>query len=146
MAAMDDATYVREVVAKDPWAARLGLETREAGEGRALLALRPRPEHLNGMGRVHGGALCALAEHAVAVAANATRHPALVYECKVNFLAEARPEEELLAEARCLSRGGRLALWEVRVTAPDGGLKAVAQGVTYHRPDLAGRNGGGDRG
>ena len=133
MQAAEKLRYAEEVVAKDPVASEFGIELERLEKERALVSLVPEARHLNGMGRVHGTTYYALVDQAMAVAANTIPGSALVYECKVTFLAATAAGEKLLAEAVPLSRGRRLWLWEVKVTGQGGGLKAVAQGVTYHR-------------
>ena len=125
--------YAENVVAKDPVASDLGIELERLEKERALVSLVPRARHLNGMGRVHGTTYYALVDQAMAIAANTISGTALVYECKVNFLAATAPGEKLLAEATPLSRGRKLRLWEIKVSNENGDLKALAQGVTYHR-------------
>ena len=127
--------YAAQVVARDPVSLELGINLERVESGGAVVSLVPRQRHMNSMGRVHGTTLYALVDQAMAVAANTIGGSALVYECKVNFLAASALGEKLMAEARPLSRGRVLCLWEIRVTGEGGELKALAQGVTYHRND-----------
>ena len=128
----EDLRFAREVVGNDPLAVFLGIQVAELEEGRAVVTLLPRPEHLNALERVHGSTLYALADQAAAVAANAVGRPALIVEGKVNFLRAAPPDRPLRAEARAIDRGRRLSLWDVRITA-QGELVATAQVMAYHR-------------
>jgi acyl-CoA thioesterase len=128
----EDLRFAREVVGNDPLAVFLGIQVAELEEGRAVVTLQPRPEHLNALDRVHGSTLYALADQAAAVAANAVGRPALIVEGKVNFLRAAPPHRLLRAEARAIDRGRRLSLWEVHITA-GGELVATAQVMAYHR-------------
>ena len=122
----------RRVVGGDPLASFLGLSVEEVGPARAVIGLAPGPQHLNALGRVHGSAIYALADQAVAVAANTLEGGALLCETKINFLAGGEPGQKLLATAAPLDIKRKLSLWEVRVTAPDGRLVALAQVLAYH--------------
>lgn len=128
----DQIAYARRVVGQDPMATLLGLQVEEVAPGRAVLSLVPGPRHQNSLGRVHGTALYALADQAAAVAANTLPGGVLLCECKINFLAGASPGVKLVATAQALDVKRKLSLWEVRVSAPDGTLVALAQALAYH--------------
>lgn len=130
---MDPLRYAREVVGRDPVAREMGLEVVELSEARAVIGLTPRPRHLNALDRVHGSTLYALADQALAVAANTLGGSALVLECKINFLAAAEPDKALRAEAVPIKLGRKICLWEVAVRDVDDRLVASAQGLTFHQ-------------
>lgn len=129
----DPLEYARETVGKDPVAIHLGLKVAELAEAHAVISLVPAAQHLNAVDRVHGSTLYALADQALAVAANTMGSRALVVECKINFLSAALPEKELRATAKPIKLGRKLCLWEVNITDPDQRLVAVAQGLTFHQ-------------
>lgn len=124
--------YARTVVGGDPLAAELGLQVEEVSEGRAVVSLRPRARHLNSLGRVHGSTLYALADQAMAVAANTLEQRALIVQASINFLDKALPGEKLLATAQARDVGRRLSLWEVTISDQQGRTVALAQGLGYH--------------
>ena len=124
--------YARQVVGADPMASFLGIRVEDVAEARAVVSLEPGPQHLNGLGRVHGSAIYALVDQAVAVAANTLEGSAVIFESKVNFLSGAAPAARLTATAQPLDQKRKLSLWEVRVLAPDGALVALAQVMAYH--------------
>jgi acyl-CoA thioesterase len=125
--------YAREVVAKDPMATHLGIELLEVGEAHARLSVKVRPEYCNALSLAHGMLISSLADQCVAVASNTSEERALLTELKVNYLAAAKPGQELMAEARSIDRKRILGLWEVRITQADR-LIAVAQALTYSQP------------
>ena len=94
----------------------LGAEIREAEPGRALCAVRLRPEHMNANHTPMGGAIFTLADFAFAVAANGFAERVTVSQAvSITFLSPARGGE-LLAQARCLKAGRTTCLYEVEVT------------------------------
>ena len=68
----------------DAFAKLLGVELLAAAEGSARLKFDPRPEHLNGLGGVHGGVIFALADIAFAVACNTRGHAAVGINAHIN--------------------------------------------------------------
>lgn len=133
MTPSDSISYARDVVGKDPVATHLGIVVEEVEAGRAVVSLVPQAHHLNAVGRVHGTIVYALADQAVAVAANSLGGSALHFESRINFLAGGAPDQKLTATALPLDLKRKLSLWEVKVTAPDGGLVALAQSMAYHQ-------------
>ncbi|MCB2191587.1 MAG: PaaI family thioesterase [Deltaproteobacteria bacterium] len=124
--------YARQVVGTDPVATQLGIQVVDVQEGKATLSLLPQAHHLNSLGRVHGSTLYALADQAMAVAANTLENPALMVETHISFLAKAEPDERLLATASRRDAGRKLSLWEVEITDKGGRLIALASGRGYH--------------
>ena len=125
-------TFAAEVVGRDPVARELGIVVEDVSRGRAVVSLVPQARHLNALDRVHGSTMYALADQAVAVAANTLESTALVLEMKINFLAAVREGEKLVATARMRDEKRRVSLWEVEIAGP-GGLAALALGTGYHR-------------
>lgn len=96
-----------------------GFELRDHDGGTASVAFRPRAEHAQEYGVVHGGIVSALAD----TAAVYTILPGLgagermtSIEFKVNFLAGATPERgEVVARARLVRKGRTVAVASVDV-------------------------------
>jgi len=131
----DAVRYAREVVGKDPMAVHLGIEVLAVEENFARVALSVRPEYLNALDRAHGITVYALADQALAVAANSAGGSAGVLESKINFLNGAPEGARLVAEAHPVERKWTIGLWnvEVRQEGTDT-LIATCQGLTYHKP------------
>jgi uncharacterized protein (TIGR00369 family) len=92
---------------KSPFAEVLGLEPVEAIPGRVVLRLPFSESLLQSLGRVHGGALFSLADHASGWAVYSTLEPnerAATLEMKINYIA-ALHNEDCLAEARVIHKG-----------------------------------------
>lgn len=133
MSALEERlAYARQVVGEDPVATLLGIQVLAVEQGRATVSLVPQAQHLNALGRVHGSTLYALADQAIAVAANTMDDPALVVESHISFLAKAEPERRLLAKAEVRSASRKLSLWEVEISDEDDRLVALAVGRGYH--------------
>ncbi len=124
--------YARQVVGTDPMATLLGIAVEEVSEGRAVVSLLPQAHHLNSLARVHGSTLYAMADQAMAVAANTLPDPALVVESHISFLGKAEPDRRLLATASLRNATRKLSLWEVEISDEAGRLVALASGRGYH--------------
>jgi acyl-CoA thioesterase len=130
----DAIRYARDVVGGDPMARHLGIEVLEVAENFARVALNVRPEYLNALDRAHGITVYALADQALAVAANSGGGSAMVLESKINFLNGVPAGARLVAEARPVERKRTIGLWNVEVRQEGTGvLVATCQGLTYHK-------------
>lgn len=116
--------------ADDAFAKQLGVELLAAGHGNAKVRFIARPEHLNGLGGVHGGVIFALADIAFAVACNTRGHAAVGINAHINFINGASGGE-IHAEARELSYKSRLAHYLVDITNNTGTLLAQFSGMSY---------------
>ncbi len=107
-----------------------GLEFVDAGEGWARASMKIRDDMLNGHGVAHGGMIFALADTAFAWACNGRNVVTFAQNATISFLSKAEPGETLVAEAREAGVAGRSGVYEVRVTADDGRIVAVFQGLS----------------
>jgi uncharacterized protein (TIGR00369 family) len=85
----------------------LGFEPVEAAPGRVVLRLPFNDELLQSFGRVHGGAIFALADHASGWAAYTMLDPGercATLEMKINYIA-AVDNEDCIAVAQVIHRG-----------------------------------------
>ena len=98
MAPNDPARLVARLMKGDRWAAVAGARLAEAREGYARVTMRLRPDHLNGVGVVQGGAVFTLADFAFAVASNSHGTVAVALDVTITF-ARASRTGVLTAEA-----------------------------------------------
>lgn len=107
-----------------------GIEIEEAREGYARIAMRLRPDMLNGHGIAHGGMLFALADTAFAYACNGRNLRTVAAQASIVFLDQARDGERLVAEAEEEALVGRSGVYSVRVTGEDDRAIAAFQGFS----------------
>lgn len=125
----DNVRYVRGWAEVAPFYRTLGIAVEDVAPGRVRLRLEVDERHLNGDGIVHGGVLPALADAAMGSAArtlHGERAQMLTAESNIRYL---RPIDGgvILAEARIVKSGRRVAFVEVDVTDATGEL--VARGA-----------------
>jgi acyl-CoA thioesterase len=121
-----DQEQLQRYTAKAPFAGLLGLEAVTAEPGRVLLRLPFSESLLQTLGRVHGGALFALADHASGWAAFSTLargEKCATLEMKINYIA-AVYDEDCLAEARVLHKGRTSVVVEAEIKTAAGRLVA----------------------
>ncbi len=129
---------VRQILSQDRFAAHSGITLEHVDSGHARARMRIRPEHLNGVGIVQGGAIFTLADFAFAAACNSTGATAVAIDVSISFL-KAVTQGELVAEAREEAASRRISTTLVRVTDEAGALVAVFKGTAYRKPDGEGR-------
>ena len=105
----------------------LGIRFVHATKDRLVTELTMRDELTTVGGRLHGGAIMALADTTGATAAALNLPPGAAtttLESKTNFFAGGR-SGVIRAEATPLHRGGRTTVWQTRVTDESGKLLAL---------------------
>ena len=112
--------------ADSPFAQLLGFEPVEATPGRVLLRMPFSDKLLQSLGRVHGGALFALADHASGWAAHTVLEQGercATLEMKINYIAAVH-DEDCVAEARVVHRGRTSVVIETEIRTADQRLVA----------------------
>ncbi len=116
--------------AEDRASSRLGMRLDEVAPGRASLSMPVTESMTNGHGICHGGFIFALADSAMAFAANPRGEPAVAQHAAITFVRPARVGDVLMAEAVERMHAGRSGMYDVRVCTEDGGLVAEFRGHT----------------
>lgn len=109
-----------------PFAEMLGFEPVEEEPGHVLLRLPFSEKLMQSLGRVHGGAIFSLADHASGWAAYSTleaNERCATLEMKINYIA-ALQNEDCLADARVIHRGRTSIVIETDIKTPEGRLVA----------------------
>ena len=109
----------------------LGMRIVEVRPGQARLAMKVRPDMLNGHDLCHGGIIFALADSAFAFACNSHNESTVAAGGAIDFLAAARAGDELMAVAVELWRTKRNGIYEITVTNQRGERVALFRGRSY---------------
>jgi acyl-CoA thioesterase len=114
--------------AADAASRALGMELREAGPGRAVVAMTVREDMINGHAVCHGGLVATLADSAFAVACNSRGQVTVAAGFDVHLVEPARLGDRLVATAHEVLLRGRSGIYDVTVTREeDGGTLTVAE-------------------
>jgi acyl-CoA thioesterase len=114
--------------AQDTASAALGIELVEVAPGRARLRMRVTSSMVNGHAIAHGGLVFTLADSAFAVACNTHGIVTVAAGADITFVAPARLDDVLVAEAVEHATYGRSGVTDVRVTTEEGELVALFRG------------------
>ena len=138
IAAQQIAERTREVLWRDDFASQaLGMEFLELRPGYAKLAIVVRRDMLNGFGLCHGGLLTTFGDTAMAFASNSHNEMALASHLAIDFVAPARLDDRLIAEAREVARTKRTGVYDMTVTNQQGSLVAMLRGRVQRIPGKA---------
>ncbi len=106
----------------NPFFCLAGIDVVKTEQGKAVLAMQVRPDMYNGVGWLQGGMLVAIADEAMALALYTLLEKdegiATIAE-STSFIKGVR-EGTILAEARVIKKGRRVAFMEAEVRADDG--------------------------
>lgn len=107
----------------------LGMTIDHMAAGRARMSMLVRSEMVNGHGLCHGGFIFALADSAMAFAANSHGKRAVAYHNSITYVRPGRLGETLVADAQERTRSARSGIHDVRVTgSSDGSVVAEFRG------------------
>jgi uncharacterized protein (TIGR00369 family) len=118
-----------------PIADTLDFALVDAAPGRAVFQGRPRFEHYNPLGGVHGGWFATLLDSAVGCAVHTTLPAGKLYttaELKINIVRPLSDKVPLVrAVGTVIHAGSRMATADGRLTGPDGKLYAHASTTCF---------------
>lgn len=115
----------------DAFSRWMGLELVAIEKGFCTLRMKVQPEMLNGFHILHGGISYALADSALAFAANAYGHQCVSIETSISHLKPCKPGDELRAEAKEIQRGKSIGRYEVNVYNQSEQLIAHFKGTVH---------------
>ncbi|BAI62072.1 phenylacetic acid degradation-related protein [Methanocella paludicola SANAE] len=119
---------------RDKFAEYNGIKLLEAADGHARSSMPVTPQHLNGLGIVHGGALFALADFTFAAASNSRGNVAVAINANISYM-KAVSSGLLFADAREISVNPKIGTYTIDVTNEAGDLLAVFQGMVYRKKE-----------
>ena len=116
---------------RDYAAQALGIQLVEVGPGHARMTMTVRKDMVNGHDICHGGMIFTLADTAFAHACNSRNHVTVASGCMIDFVAPARLDDVLTAEAEERSLSGRTGVYDITVTNQRRELIALFRGNSY---------------
>ncbi|HZC36124.1 MAG TPA: hydroxyphenylacetyl-CoA thioesterase PaaI [Chthoniobacterales bacterium] len=117
--------------ARDTASQSLGMQVKEVRPGCARITLVVRPDMLNSHAICHGGIIFTLADSAFAFACNSRNQNTVASGCSIDFLAPAKVDDQLTAEAVERALLGRIGVYDVTVTNQEGRTIALFRGRSY---------------
>ncbi len=114
----------------DPFAIHNQFELESVACEYARVSMQVAPHHKNHFGAVHGGAIFALADFALAHACNSTASNGVGLQVSINYLANTSAGK-LIAECRRISDHNRINTYITEVKDQNGQLMANIQALSY---------------
>lgn len=119
----------------DPFSQWLGIERLKEGPGFCTLQLRVRKEMLNGFAIAHGGITYALADSALAFAANAHGRKCVSVETSISHTQPVFEGDVLTTEVDEVSLNHKIGIYTVRVINQHNVDVALFKGSVYRRSE-----------
>ncbi len=121
---------VPPLLLNDHFARHLKIRVLEARPGHARVALDVKPHHYNGVDILHGGVIFTLADYAFAIACNRHDQVAVAVNANISYITTTK-RKVLLAEATEITRGAKMASYDVRVFDDEDVIVASFHGLAY---------------
>lgn len=110
----------------------MNIEILDINKGYAKTIMELKSEHKNSVGITHGGAIFALVDTTLGVAATSYGVCVVTASANISYIKPAQ-KSPLTAEAKEISNTRRLGTYEVKVYDGDNSLIAVAQATMYKK-------------
>jgi acyl-CoA thioesterase len=128
----ESAKLVAEkVFERDLFSQWLGIELLEIKEGYSRIAMRVRPEMINGLGIVHGGIAFSLADSAFAFACNNRNNLSVALDTSINFLKPIHVGDNLEAIATEIHNGRSTGLYQISIRNQDQIVVSIFKGTCF---------------
>jgi acyl-CoA thioesterase len=137
MTTPSDHKELMQVFMNDQFAGYVGIVIEDVSPGLAKVKFDVQEHHLNGLGCVHGGMLFTLADMAFAVAANSHGQIAVSLNSSISYIKPAKGHT-IFASAKEMSKSGRHAVYNIKVTDDAGAVVAIFQGMAYLKKESGG--------
>ena len=118
---------------KDTFARKMGIEILEASGGRSKVAMPLDEGTANALGNVHGGAIFALADMALAAAANSEGIVSVSIQTDIQYQAPSVSKGMLYATSEKTSETRRLGYYRIRVFRENGMDVAACQAIVFRK-------------
>ncbi|GAB5466751.1 MAG: hydroxyphenylacetyl-CoA thioesterase PaaI [Candidatus Kapaibacteriales bacterium] len=128
---MNPDNIVSKMMEGDFFSQWMGVEVLEVSEGSSLLSMIVRKEMLNGFSILHGGVSYALADSALAFAANSHGIKCVSTTINMSYPASAQEGDQLIAEATEISITKRTAVYDIEITNQNGEKVGLMRGTVY---------------
>ncbi len=125
------ADIVASMMEKDAFSQWLGIQIVESEAGYSKLIMEVRDDMVNGFGVCHGGVAFALADSALAFAANSRGKVSLALENNIHYTRKVVPGDRLTAESTEIQNGRSIGVYKISITNQDDKLVADFRGTVF---------------
>jgi len=121
---------VPPLLLNDHFARHLKIQVLEAGAGHARVKMNIEGHHYNGVDIIHGGVIFTVADYAFAIACNRHDQIAVAVNASISYITTTK-RKVLFAEAKEITRGTKMASYDIRVFDDEDVIVATFQGLAY---------------
>lgn len=124
---------VSKMIENDHYSKWLGIQRVEESPGHCVLRMTVRKEMLNGFGIAHGAITYALADSALAFAANSHGKHAVSVETGISHLLPVHEHDQLTATTEEISLNDKIGIYHISITNEHGVEVAKFKGTVYRK-------------
>ena len=124
---------IKQRVAKEPYARKLGIRLLRLEPGSALVEMDLRSDMANILDTTHGGAIFSLIDEAFQISCNAHGTVAVALNMTVTYHKTPTMGGVLRAESKEIYRSKKIATYEIKVTEGEDILIASCQALAYRK-------------
>jgi acyl-CoA thioesterase len=129
----DPIEALKKRARQERYANLIGITLVELGPGRAVVEMKPREDHSNIFGTVHGGAIFSLIDAAFEFSCNAHGTVAVALSMTLTYHNPPEPGSTLRAESQEIHRSRKTATYEIKVRDRNDVLIASCQALAYRK-------------
>jgi len=126
---------IKQRVAKEPYARKLGLRLLRLEPGYALVEMDLKSDMANIFDMTHGGAIFSLIDEAFEISCNAHGTVAVALNMTVTFHSPPTKGGVLRAESKEIHRSKKTSTYDIKVTEGENTLIASCQALAYRKKD-----------
>lgn len=127
--------YMKKNFSIDTFPNLVGIDLLELSEGKAMVQMKVKDEHLNLLGTTHGGAIFTLADTVMGLAANSRLgRVSVTLDMNINYLRKSKAGDVLTAVSVEEKLTRKTGVYSVRISDSSGDLVAIATGTCYVLP------------
>jgi len=127
---------IRQKVANEPYARKLGLRLLRVEPGYALVEMDVTSDMANILDMTHGGAIFSLIDEAFEISCNTHGTVAVALNVAVTYHRSPTKKEALRAESKEIHRSAKTATYDIRVTeGTNNTLIATCQAMVYRKKE-----------
>jgi acyl-CoA thioesterase len=127
----DCIEIIKENIGSEPYVRLFGIKVLELKKGYSLVQMKTKKNYDNIFSITHGGAIFSLVDVAFGSAANSYGTVAVALNISINYMKSVLAGDTLTAEATEVSRGRKVATYNIIVRNSSNEIIATSQNVAY---------------
>ncbi len=122
---------VNAMLENDKFSAWLGIELIDIKPGSCILKMMVKKDMLNGFDILHGGVTFAMADSALAFAANSHGRKSVSIEASMSYIESCKEGDILIAKASETSMTNKIGIYTIEVKNQNDKIVSIFKGTVY---------------